>query len=466
MKTEILKKYIPNLILFIGFLTYLSLIFNNNVWMDEAFSACLVRNVSLKECLEASANDTLPPLYNILNWLFTNAFGFSAAVLKITSVLSMTGCLILSSVCIKKRFGNFASVCFSLCLCAMPSFLYYGVEIRMYALGMFFVTASGCMAIEAFYTSKPVFYILLSVFTLGAGYTHHFALVSAGFVYFFLFISIAHKNKSSFNKLLQASEVKYFFFSVLITAVGYIPCLLTTLKQMKKVGGYFSMPDITPQFIVNCIKMPFITGITILSLTVMVCYFFILIYTAAVKGCYSLCLGFIIFLSTLCFGCVATLLFSANIFTDRYLVPSLGLFWLSFSLMASRLKEIPRTLVIILLLICFIHDYHTQYDMEYSNGVNEMISYFNANIPDNSSYLIYEDNYQIEICFRYYFPSLKKIKLKNLTDIPQNAETPTYYVMVPGYENNLKKITAAGYKTEYLADFYFDRYSFKLFKLL
>ena len=44
---------------------YISLIFNNNIWMDEAFTASLIKT-DYAGVLERSMNDTLPPLYNLL----------------------------------------------------------------------------------------------------------------------------------------------------------------------------------------------------------------------------------------------------------------------------------------------------------------------------------------------------------------------------------------------------------------
>ncbi|MBR1875615.1 MAG: hypothetical protein IJ805_00745, partial [Lachnospiraceae bacterium] len=67
---------------------YLSLIFNDNVWVDEAFTAVLVRG-SFKEMMARSAADTLPPLYNILAWLMTEIFGYGTLQLKLTSVIPL-----------------------------------------------------------------------------------------------------------------------------------------------------------------------------------------------------------------------------------------------------------------------------------------------------------------------------------------------------------------------------------------
>ena len=67
-ESKIINK--ENLILFfsalLGSLIYISLIFNNNLWVDEAFTASLIRG-NLSEVWAATAADTLPPFYNFFN---------------------------------------------------------------------------------------------------------------------------------------------------------------------------------------------------------------------------------------------------------------------------------------------------------------------------------------------------------------------------------------------------------------
>ena len=68
---------------------YISLIWNNNVWMDEAFTASLV-HTDLAHVLQRSMADTLPPLYNMILKLMTAAFGYKMPVMKMTSVMIWT----------------------------------------------------------------------------------------------------------------------------------------------------------------------------------------------------------------------------------------------------------------------------------------------------------------------------------------------------------------------------------------
>ena len=61
IKAHVMDILIWGLIVFFSLL-YVSLIFNYNIWTDEAFTLTLVQG-NLKEIIEGTANDVHPPLY-------------------------------------------------------------------------------------------------------------------------------------------------------------------------------------------------------------------------------------------------------------------------------------------------------------------------------------------------------------------------------------------------------------------
>ena len=69
-----LKDKIPYFFTAVCTVIYVSLVFNNNLWLDEAFSAAIIR-CGFKEMMIRTANDTLPPFYNLAAWCFTRVFG-------------------------------------------------------------------------------------------------------------------------------------------------------------------------------------------------------------------------------------------------------------------------------------------------------------------------------------------------------------------------------------------------------
>ncbi len=439
----------------LGSCIYISLIFNNNLWLDEAFSAALIRT-DMAGVLKASANDTLPPLYNILNKLMTMLFGYHSYVMKFNSVLPMILTMVLGPTLIRKHFGFRTAVIFLLCMWGMPYLLYYGVEIRMYSWGLFFVTASGVWAYDYYQTRRKLSAACFILFSLGAGYTHHFAFVSVGMVYLFLLIALF---------VTERKRCKEWLVLLAITILAYLPCFFTTLQQMKKVNGYFSMPEITPAFLLKCLRYPFVTEFTPLSIALLLVFFAVPVFVLGKERRPSILFpglwGILCFYGTLTFGAAVSLLFSGNIFSDRYLVPSLGLFWLGFAVFAGHLSKKYTVIILLILLLTTGKTYSAQFQAEYKPGVEDMIIFVNANMGPEDSYLIYEEDYQIEICFRYYFPDFHKTDW----DSASKSRGTLWYLSVPGQESHLEEIAAHGYKAENRGSFSFDRYTFELFKL-
>ena len=88
----------------IGSIIYISLIFNNNLWVDEAFTASLVRG-DLSEVWTATVADTLPPFYNLFTKMITILLGYSAPSMKFSSVLAAVLVLFYGSFQIKRLYS-------------------------------------------------------------------------------------------------------------------------------------------------------------------------------------------------------------------------------------------------------------------------------------------------------------------------------------------------------------------------
>ncbi|MBR4719488.1 MAG: glycosyltransferase family 39 protein [Lachnospiraceae bacterium] len=175
------------LLVIIGTVVYASLTFNNNVWLDEAFTASLI-DTDMAGVLQRSMADTLPPLYNIILKLSTDIFGYTITVMKLTSAVPIVLTMILGATVVRKRFGALVSYIFILAVIVMPNMMFYGVEIRMYSLGFLFATASGIFAYEVLVEPRIKNWILFILSSVLAGYSHHFAFVAVGFVYLCLLI--------------------------------------------------------------------------------------------------------------------------------------------------------------------------------------------------------------------------------------------------------------------------------------
>ena len=166
---------------------FISLTFNNNIWLDDAFTASLV-NTDMAGVIKRSMADTLPPLYNILLKLSTDIFGYRIPVMKITSAVPMILTMLLGATVVRRRFGYLTSYIFIIAITFMPNMFFYGVEIRMYSLGFMFATASGICAYEVVCSPSRKNWCIFTAVSVLAGYSHHFAFVTVGFVYLYLLL--------------------------------------------------------------------------------------------------------------------------------------------------------------------------------------------------------------------------------------------------------------------------------------
>ena len=367
---------------------------------------------------------------------------------------------------IAKLYGERTAAVFSICVAGAPHFLHYGVEIRPYSWGLFFATAVGVFALQilssnALNASK--YYIGLAIFTLLSGYTHQYALIPAAYLWLFLLIFIVRLTEN------RRAALKASLIFLAATAALYIPMLILTFYQLKRASGYFSMEALSLSSFLADLRFPYVTNVTPLSLLLLIGVLALLVLTVSAalrqkRFIIPIALFSCLYL-TLILGYIVSAIAGESLFTARYLVPSLGLFWLGLSIMATD-PEAPFSMIrerifIALMLISLIAVYPQEFREEYASGVNKMTEYFDSNLNVDDGYIIYEDKYQIELCMRYYYPSLKKYDWENADE----CRGKLWYFEVAGYEDFLEKAAEYGYKYEFISNMKFDRYSFALYSL-
>ncbi|MCR5627562.1 MAG: glycosyltransferase family 39 protein [Lachnospiraceae bacterium] len=453
---------------FLGVITYISLIFNNNLWVDEAFTACIVRR-SFFDMLSATIADTLPPFYNVFAWCVTSVLGFNSVTLKLCSVIPMILLLLwLIPFKVRKHFGYFVSFFFAICVIALPHFLHYGVEIRMYSWALFASTAAGVFCYEAIITGEKASLIPFSLFTILSAATHYYALLCCAPLWVFMFVFCLKNSGQEHSG--TALSLRSFILTALLTFVLYIPFMILTVLQLTGANSHFSMQKVSFKVFLADLRFPFVTNFTPLSLILLALFAFVFIVAiyAIFKGDRTLKTYFSVLYASVTYivlllSYIISLLRGNNFFTSRYLVPSLGLLWLGVSIGISILYEKDRRFAILIMipLISLFVIYRQEYVSEYNPGVNAMTAYFDSHLKPGDGYVIYEDKYQIEICMRYYYPDFKKHSWENADEITGDA----YYLLVPGFEEFLEEAPSQGYEAEFITDMNFDSYSFGLYKL-
>jgi len=465
MKSETRESIISYVLVLIGALVIISLVFNNNVWLDEAFTASLIRT-DMAGVLERSMADTLPPLYNIILKLITDIFGYKISIMKITSSIPVVLTMLLSATVVRKRHGLLISSLFTLCLMSMPTILYYAVEIRMYSLGFFFATASGIYAYECILDSKYKNWILFTLYSVLAGYSHHFAFVTVGFIYLYLLL---------YYIVCERSNIKRWFICLLATFVLYFPCLLVTLRQFKSVSGYFSMPEITLKVFIKYCRFPFTVGNTVLSILLsLVIILYLLVTVLNIKkgtnrilhiyslGCFSVIYGVLIF------GTIVSKVMTANIFVDRYLFFSVGLLWLFFSIEAGSFENKSYSYVTACLIItCGIAGYQKEYAIEYTNNASAVIEFLEENTSKGDILYTIEDNEEMAFCLPFYEENLTNIEdLSTAVDLSEENNSTLWLTVIDYSDYDFKELKDYKMLAEFEGSFDFDRYSFEIYKVV
>ena len=149
------------LFLFLGILSFFVCLlqaFGQDIWFDEVFSVNFIQH-SYKEIAALTGKDVHPPLYYWYLKLFHDIgkvlvpAASSIVLCKLASMLPFVGIFVYTLTAIRKNFGLHVAGLFWFLVMTMPQISNYTVEIRMYSLALFFITAAfvhSCELVRAF----------------------------------------------------------------------------------------------------------------------------------------------------------------------------------------------------------------------------------------------------------------------------------------------------------------------------
>ena len=121
--------------------------FGQDIWFDEVFSVNFIQH-SYREIAALTGKDVHPPLYYWYLKLFHDIgkvlvpAASSIVLCKLASMLPFVGIFVYTLTAIRKNFGLHTAGLFWFLIMTMPQISNYTVEIRMYSLALFFITAA------------------------------------------------------------------------------------------------------------------------------------------------------------------------------------------------------------------------------------------------------------------------------------------------------------------------------------
>jgi uncharacterized membrane protein len=215
------------------------------LWYDEAFTT-LLAGLPFERMITATAGDTHPPLYYIIEWLVVHAFGKSEWIVRLPPMLFSLGSIwivwqIATALAFRPIVRNISIVLMTI----SPFQLHFSQENRMYSLLQLLVL----LAVYGIVARKI---IITTLANIGILYTHNYGL----FYMLALFIAMAINDGWIITLVTHARMIKSVIYRaiskrVLINyslAFGlpillFIPWLIVLLDQMSYVsGGYWIQP--------------------------------------------------------------------------------------------------------------------------------------------------------------------------------------------------------------------------------
>lgn len=378
---------------------YLSLIFNHNIWTDEAFTLQLLRE-NVRGILDGTARDVHPPLYYLYAKVFTVFFGESLLAQKIATIIPMSATLILGATVIRKEFGDRTSVLFLLFLCCIPCSMEFSVQVRMYSLALLCVTVCGIYAYRAFLTGRKSDFALFAVSGTAAAYTHYFAFVSVIVIAGMLLLAIL---------IWRRERTAAWCVSAVGMIAAYLPWMPCFIRQVTSVEQGYWIPEITGQTVWEY----FLWTFDLELVPGMVFVFLILLKGASTYNTieiarrkdkteiFALACMLVPALTTI-LG-VALSAVKTPVYRDQYVFPALGLLALFFGIAMRRAKD--RILIPVCAFLLFVGavQYKECFRQEYrSTYVPQTEAFFEQNLSEDDFVIYNWDTFGF--IYECYFP--------------------------------------------------------------
>jgi len=448
---------------------YVSLIFNKNIWTDEAFTIELVRENNFWGIIKGTANDVHPPLYYLIVKVFVMLFGDQFYIYKVVSVIPMMLTMLLAVFYVKPWWGTRTAVIYTVLLNAIPCVMEYGVQIRMYAWALFFVTWAGLSAYGLCGLNQKKYCVQLFAASIGACYTHTYAMLSCVCIYLLACLYALFMYKKERERSLFIGCI----LSGCAVAVCYVPWLLVLLRQMtNRIDNYWIEP-VTGQVIraypayLFASRLPGSTAL------------YLLLCIAAVIVCVRKCLRegkegqngrtallmLAVPVMTAVIGIVVSVLVTP-FFIARYLVPCMGLLALFLALAFGCVLDKRQGYVQILLcgfgLLMILNSYQKNYELEYhSTHTHELLAYMEEHL-DPSDLIAY--NFEIYgFIYNIYFED--RVQFLNDVDFAGDFGTIWYFdsCVTPWLDTQV--LEQHGLKKEFVMTTGIEQNEFQLYRI-
>ena len=188
-------------------------IFDNAIWYDEATAILYARSDTLAGVLNLVMKIEHVPFHYVFLWICCKLFGESGLVYHLSNFIPYVITVIIMVTVVRKWFGNKATVILITFSTLLGCAVTYNLEIRMYTWCQLFTFLAYLMAYGIYKTSKNKYYILMTLFSAGAIYSHYFALSSMGLLYAVMFVYFVFVSRKQAVKVFLSGVSTLILFS-------------------------------------------------------------------------------------------------------------------------------------------------------------------------------------------------------------------------------------------------------------
>lgn len=497
---------------------YISLLFNHNIWTDEAFTLELLHE-NVKGIITGTAKDVHPPLYYLYAKIFYTVFGDALIVQKAAAMIPMTAVLVFGATVMRKKFGDMVSLLFLLFITCVPCSMEFAVQVRMYSLALLCVTVCGVYAYLAFAEGEKKDFVIMAVSGVAAAYTHYFAFVSVIIIVGFLLLAILiptaeewkirtlgrRKNARSVNTdndVIEEEQAEDAYtdgeamdstdnrnpWSYIMemrawrrgrlvlwcaAAVGmlvmYAPWMPFFIKQVTAVQKGYWIPEITAEtiwkYFIWTFDLTIVPGVVFLFLVILKgasTYNTIKIAKYQDEFDFFALLCMLVPTITMILGVVISCI-KTPIYRDQYVFPSLGLLALFFGISMRDAKRWLLGAISAFLLLVGAGQYKECFHQEYrSTYVPQTEAFFAKNLQEDD-FIVY--NWDIfGFIYKCYFP---EEQLVYLPDFDFSQEFRAVWVLDTEWNPDVDPavLEANGLQMELMGHYGIEHNEFDIYKI-
>lgn len=346
--------------------------------INEFFTLTLI-NFPISDILHILGGETNPPLYFLLvKGLSKLANDF--AILKVFSIIPYAIVLILSTFKLRKDYGWLTAGLFALAIAVMSEFFITYSILRPYSWAMLFTLLSFIFFMDIVTTANKTSFILFTLFSVLASYTHYYGLITAVVLYIILLFHMLTHNKD---------KIKYLAISMIAGIVLYAPWMPTLIKLLQSMNP---LGNLTTDSIIQSFAHFAYSGDTVFSMiTLIILAIVLLIYLKEKDEDRTLVLyGIAAYFATVLVIILISIIIKPIMFTKGLVVAS-AILWLAISIMVGKMQNKRMLLIslsfVVLLLISGIGSMVVANGDAYQNGLAHTEA-LDQIIEDNNSTII------------------------------------------------------------------------------